>query len=309
MTGAELARRLEVDVRSVRNYIQTLIDLGIPVEAQRGRYGAYSLRPGYKLPPLIFTEDESLALILSLLIARGGGLATTTPAFEGVVAKIERVLPAATRSRIQAVEQTVALSSDTPIPIPSATALMTISAATQNGQRVRMRYCTPQGEISERLFDPYGVALHKGFWYSIGYCHLRKGERLFRMDRIVSVELTEQTFLMPVNYHALQAVQRALASVSRAWQIEVWLQASMAEAQRQMKIPAAFFQEDGNGVLFRVEVDDLPWIARALAGLDMPFVVKHPPELHDAIRDYAQTLISYADRSYIDITNDKAASS
>lgn len=65
MTGAELARRLEVEVRTIRNYIETLRDLGIPVEAERGRYGAYRLRPGYKLPPLIFTEDEALALMLS----------------------------------------------------------------------------------------------------------------------------------------------------------------------------------------------------------------------------------------------------
>src|SRR5690242_21772419 len=77
MTGAELARRLEVDLRTVRNYIQTLQDLGIPVEAERGRYGAYRLRPGYKLPPLLFTEDEALALTLSLIVARQAGLAAT----------------------------------------------------------------------------------------------------------------------------------------------------------------------------------------------------------------------------------------
>src|SRR5258708_36034181 len=83
MTGAELARRLEVIIRTVRDYIEMLADLGIPVEAERGRYGAYRLRPGCKLPPLIFTEDESLALTLTLLIALENGLATTDPAFEG----------------------------------------------------------------------------------------------------------------------------------------------------------------------------------------------------------------------------------
>src|SRR5579863_4789757 len=107
MTGAELARRLEVHIRTVREYVVMLQDLGIPVEAERGRYGAYRLRPGYKLPPLIFTEDESLALTLSLLLARENGLAQTSPAVESVLAKVERVLPQATRARIQAVEQTV----------------------------------------------------------------------------------------------------------------------------------------------------------------------------------------------------------
>src|SRR5260370_180810 len=72
LTGAELARRLEVDIPTVPNYVETLADMAIPVEAERGRYGAYRLRPGYNLPPLIFAEDESLALTLSLLLAREG---------------------------------------------------------------------------------------------------------------------------------------------------------------------------------------------------------------------------------------------
>lgn len=67
---AELARRLEEDIRTVRQYVETPRDLGIPVEAERGRYGAYRLRPGFKPLPLIFTEDEALAPTLSLLLAQ-----------------------------------------------------------------------------------------------------------------------------------------------------------------------------------------------------------------------------------------------
>src|SRR5947209_6400505 len=89
MSGPELARRLEVNIRTVRDYIAILVDLGIPVEAELGRYGAYRLRPGYKLPPLIFTEDEALALTLSLLVAREHGMTQTSPAFESVLAKVE----------------------------------------------------------------------------------------------------------------------------------------------------------------------------------------------------------------------------
>src|SRR5262245_49708749 len=156
MTGAELARRLEVDIRTVRNYIQTLSDLGIPVEAERGRYGAYRLRAGYKLPPLIFTEDEALALTLSLLVARESGVVTTTPAFEGVLAKVERVLPAATRARIQAVEQTVVFERGTATTAPSGLAVLALSSAIQSGRRVVLRYRSARGDLTERAFDPYG---------------------------------------------------------------------------------------------------------------------------------------------------------
>ena len=62
MGGPELARRLEVGERTVRRYVAMLQEMGVPVEAERGRYGAYVLRPGFKLPPMMFTDEEALAL-------------------------------------------------------------------------------------------------------------------------------------------------------------------------------------------------------------------------------------------------------
>src|SRR5260370_6218052 len=157
MTGPELARRLEVNVRTVRAYIEMLGDLGIPVEAERGRNGAYRLRPGFKLPPLIFTEDEALALTLSLLIGRENGLAQTTLSFEGALAKIERVLPASTRERIQAVGQTVVFENRSAHVAPALAAVMMLSSAVQSERSVILRYRSARGEVTERAFNPYGV--------------------------------------------------------------------------------------------------------------------------------------------------------
>src|SRR5262249_43642702 len=70
LSAAELARRLEVDGRTVRRYVTMLQDMGIPIQAVHGRYGGYRLRPGYKLPPLMFTAEEALAVALGLLAAR-----------------------------------------------------------------------------------------------------------------------------------------------------------------------------------------------------------------------------------------------
>jgi predicted DNA-binding transcriptional regulator YafY len=297
LTGAELARRLEVDIRTVRNYVETLVDLGIPVEAERGRYGAYRLRPGYKLPPLIFTEDESLALTLSLLLARENGLAQTSPAVESALAKIERVLPQATRTRIQAVEQTVIFERSSFHVAPSAAAVTVLSSAVQTGQCVRFQYRSARSEVTERVFDPHGVVYHAGLWYTIGYCHLRQGQRLFRLDRIQQVEVTNETFSPPVNFDALEAVQRALASVPRVWQTEVWLETTLEEVQRQTRFPKALFEEVDKGVILRVDVEDLPWMARFLAGLGVPLIIHHPPELRTFLRHYALTLANYAERT------------
>ena len=74
LSGAEIARELEVNRRTVRRYITMLQDLGIPIEATHGPYGGYRLRPGFKLPPLMLSDDEALAVTLSLIAAQRQGM-------------------------------------------------------------------------------------------------------------------------------------------------------------------------------------------------------------------------------------------
>src|ERR1700738_1241768 len=93
ITGPELAARLEMDVRTVRRYIAHLQDVGIPIEANIGRLGGYRLRPGFKLPPLIFTEAEATAIMLSLLASEWLQIEHSSQAIEGALAKVSRVLP------------------------------------------------------------------------------------------------------------------------------------------------------------------------------------------------------------------------
>ena len=155
MSGAEIARRLEVDRRTVRRYVTMLQDLGVPVEAERGRHGGYRLRPGYKLPPLMLTEEEALAVTLGLLVTRQVGLVAAAPAAEGALAKIERVLPLPVRERVRAVQETLGFTPLVSEPAPAASeALLTLGSASQAARRVRLRYRSWRGEETERSVDP-----------------------------------------------------------------------------------------------------------------------------------------------------------
>ena len=77
-TVAELAGRLGVDGRTVRRYVDHLLDLDVPVESVRGRYGGYRLAPGYRMPPLMLNDEEALAVLLGLVAGRRAGLMTAT---------------------------------------------------------------------------------------------------------------------------------------------------------------------------------------------------------------------------------------
>src|SRR5215216_7918544 len=137
MSGSELAKRLEVNVRTLRRYIIMLQDLSIPIEAERGRNGAYVLSPGFKLPPMMFTNEEALALTVGLISARRLNLADTDHAVESALAKLERVMPHDLKGRTRALTETITLDqnaeSSTP---PDEEVLSVISGAAQLQQRV-----------------------------------------------------------------------------------------------------------------------------------------------------------------------------
>jgi predicted DNA-binding transcriptional regulator YafY len=135
ISGAEIAERLGVSRRTARRYVERLRELGIPVEAERGRYGAYSLRPGFKLPPLMFTEEEALGLTLGLLAARGLGLSGVVPAVEGALAKVERVMPEALGERIRALEETVIPAITHPAELPAGEVVVTLATAVRGRRR------------------------------------------------------------------------------------------------------------------------------------------------------------------------------
>src|SRR6185437_4189920 len=112
-TAAELAERLGVDERTIRRYVEHLLDLEIPVESVRGRYGGYRLARGFRLPPLMLGDDEALAVLLGLLEGRRSGLAAAFgPAGETAAAKIRRVLPTRLGERLQAVLASVVFTGE-----------------------------------------------------------------------------------------------------------------------------------------------------------------------------------------------------
>ncbi|HET9927764.1 MAG TPA: HTH domain-containing protein, partial [Rubrobacter sp.] len=168
--GPELARRLEVGERTVRRYVAMLQEMGVPVEAERGRYGAYTLRPGFKLPPMMFTDEEALALALGLLSARRLGLSGAAPAVEGARAKLERVMPEELRGRVRTFEEVVVPAAAAPARLPAGEVVVTLSEAVRERKRVWMRYRAGDAGETRRVVDPYAVVQGDAFWYTFGYC-------------------------------------------------------------------------------------------------------------------------------------------
>ena len=298
MTGGELARRLEVDGRTVRRYVATLQEMGIPVEGERGRYGAYSLKRGYKMPPMMFTDEEALGLALSLLAARGLGLSGAAPAVEGALAKLQRVMPEALGARVRSLEEIVSISVAGPRTPARSEALLTLAGAAGERRTVRMRYRSGRSEETVRSVDPYGVLHGEGLWYAVGHCHLRGGLRLFRVDRVLGAEMLEETFVLPAGLDSPEAALRAYTSATRgAWSVEVLLQTGAEDARAQLPPMGITLEGTEGGTLLRCPTRNLGWMARVLTGLDCPFVVRRPEELREALQRRAEEISALAKRT------------
>jgi biotin operon repressor len=149
-TGTELAERLGVSARTVRNDVDKLRELGYPVLATRGPTGGYRLGAGAAMPPLLLDDEEAVAVAVGLRTAAGGAIAGIEDAALRALAKLEQVLPSRLRSRVGTLQSVI-----TPVPVPGAPlvepdVLTAIAAACRSRERLRFWYLSHDGTRSDR---------------------------------------------------------------------------------------------------------------------------------------------------------------
>lgn len=300
LSSKEIAERLEVDRRTVRRYVTMLQDLGIPIDAERGRYGGYHLRPGYKLPPLMLTNDEALAVNLGLMVTRRTGLGIASAAAESALAKISRVLPTHLRDHSQAIEQTVAIELPESEVVMRGEVMSALTEAALRTQRVKLNYRSWRNDDTEREFDPYGLAYLQTRWYAVGYCHLRQDLRMFRVDRVLDVTILPQDFDRPPDFDTLTYATHSLATMPGYWTVEAIVDLPLESAHQHVPPTKATLEEVHNGqVLVRFTTDNLDDAAHFLVGLRCRFTILTPPELRDSLRRLADRIMGIADEGEV----------
>lgn len=294
-TGPELAEELGVDRRTVRRDVAALQEIGIPVEGERGVGGGYRLRPGFRLPPLMLTDDEAAATTLGLVAARALGLGGAEHA-EAALAKIRRVLPDRVRARTAALEGALAFASPGGAgpPPPAVPTALALAEAIGRRRRVRVSYRSFDGAASERDLSPYGLVVHLGAWYVAAHDHAREALRTFRVDRIGAVEVGAAAAPPPEGFDAVEYVTSSLADMPWRHEVEVVLELPLPRARERVAPTLGRLEEEDGGTRLTLRADSLEWAASLLAGLGCAFRIRRPPELAAALRDVAERLVSAA---------------
>ncbi|WP_440961527.1 helix-turn-helix transcriptional regulator [Paenibacillus nitricinens] len=207
-TAGELAEALEISVRSVYRYIDALCISGVPVIADSGPGGGYSLPEHFIEAPLFFDSEEQRALLQASSFARGTGY-PYVEALDRALSKLKRYSNAQQLEQMERHENGIETIHS---PSPSLSHLIQeLELGAANGYTLQMEYRKGNGETkSSRAIDPYGLVLWKGQWYTVAYCHERHEIRSFRVDRIIELQRTEAMFARPADFSARDFLLKSL---------------------------------------------------------------------------------------------------
>ncbi len=298
ISGPAIAERLGVSTRTVRRYVATLQDMGIPVAPSPGRLGGYRLLPGFRLPPLMFSAEEAVGLAVALLATRATAYDDLPTAVSSAFGKIQRVLPTSLARQLDALQQVTRLPNQTSTGrrrFPDPAVLAGLARAALTRRRCSIRYHRAPGSESRRELDPYGLATVYGRWYVHGYCSLRQAPRTFRVDRISRVDAGVARFTPPEGVDVMVEVERSLA-LGRQWHVELVVDAA-AEDVRAVLPPqfAELRAVDSSTTRVLSSTSNLDWFAWRIGDLPFDVRVVSPPELRTSLRTAAASLLRVAD--------------
>ncbi len=289
LRALDLAEECDCSVRTVYRDIDALCQAGVPLAAMPGE--GYRLVPGYHLPPIAFTAEEAVQLLLGADLALSLGTAAQREAAKSAAAKVEAVLRPETREEVDRLRERIRVSNWTrhePSPF-----LPVLQQAVLQDRVLHLRYHSfGSGELTERKVEPYFLTYYANDWHIVGYCRTREAMRDFRAGRIQDAELLPEEFRR--REELFREPPDELAGVR---EVRVWLERAAVPWAREAAAYGFDREEpDGEGSVFVYQMRDrrrlLPWIlswgpsARVLS----------PDDLAQEVRRLAESLVqAYAE--------------
>jgi predicted DNA-binding transcriptional regulator YafY len=261
----DLAATFEVGKRTIYRDIQALCEAGVPVISTPGQ--GYALLEGYFLPPLRFTPDEALILLLGGDAMAQSFDAEYRAAAQSAGRKIAGALPEPLRDEVRSLQASIRFVADSTGGRPDDTGyLRQLRRAIVGRHSLRFRYYARQSQDgasteSTRTADPYGLVYVDGAWHLVAYCHLRQDIRHFRVERMAQLAVLPQTFTRPADF----TLEQRENNLSRTLVVRALFDSTVAYWVRESPsffAVAAEPLDDGLLVTLRVrhERDVLQWL-------------------------------------------------
>ncbi len=301
-TGAELAGRLGVGLRTTRRDIDRLRDLGYPVDATPGVAGGYRLGVGAALPPLLLDDDEAVAVAISLHTATTSSVAGLEESSFRALTKLQQTLPSRLRHRVTAFHATtIPLTGPGSRPDQVDPEVLTaVAAACRDQRRLRLRYPGRAG-VTTRDVEPHRLVHTPRRWYLLAWDADRSDWRTFRVDRVQGPLGPPGARFTPRRLPSDDVaayVSHSISSAPYRYQACILFHAPVAAvAQRSSPTAGRLEAVDQHTCILHTGSDSLDELALYVALKGFDFQVLDPPELVPALRALSDRLRQAADDS------------
>jgi len=284
-TSTELATRLGVSTRTIRNDVGRLRGLGYPVDARPGVAGGYRLGTGAALPPLLLDDEEAVAVAVGLRTAASGSIAGIEETSVRALAKLQQVLPSRLRRRVSAF-QAYALLIPSRGPQADPDVLTVIAGACRDHERLRFDYRAHSGAASRRSVEPYRLVNYQQRWYLVAWDTERHAWRTFRVDRIKPRTPAGPRFTpraLPPDREIAAQVARGVGEATWRYRARVIVHAPASHVRGRLPIPVEVESLGEDQCAFEPGADDPQLLALYLGMLDADFTIVDSPELVNAL--------------------------
>jgi predicted DNA-binding transcriptional regulator YafY len=283
-SAAEIAQHFEVSRRTIQRDIDALCEMGIPVVADLGVTGGYSLPADYSLPPLALTLHEALLLRLALSSLSQLSETPFKQERELLLAKVQTLLPRRENEHLDQFAHTLSLTVPSlPYPTPFLDQLL---ESAREQQWVSVTYRSENG-VSEQTLLPISLRTHGGLWYCEAYSYERQATRIYRVDRFLDVKAAP---LPPQLEHPLPVTSREHPSFPEIY-IHLTARGVLRLEHDPYLGPQLQRQDNGEGCLsLHWRPEEYDWLVRVLLSLGTDANVFAPVELRRRVQQEAQEI-------------------
>lgn len=202
VTAQQIADRFSISLRTVYRDVKALEESGVPVIGEAG--SGYSIMEGYRLPPVMFTQEEAAALLMGAKLAQQMTDGSVQQQFDNALYKVKAVLRTADKEYVEQLLPNIEVSvRQTVVDESQGKHLAALQKAIADKLVIFIRYQSGIDEVTERLVEPIGLWYYSNSWHLIGWCRLRNGYRDFRVSRMQRLQLKDELFTAR-SYESLQ---------------------------------------------------------------------------------------------------------
>ena len=293
ITAERLSEKLGVSERAARRYVGILREADIPIESARGPYGGYRVGRGLRLPPVTFSASEALGLVMAVLDGHHAAGDSGDPV-GSALGKLVRVLPEAVATQAEVVRRTAAAAPDHAAARPDPGTTFALVEACAQQRRVRLDYRSEAGSQWLREVEPWAVVVRHGRWYLL--CHLPEKDvdpvRAYRIDRVRSVAVLDQTFAPPAQLDPVGLLEDHLA-VGWEYAAEVTVHAPYETIGHLVPRSLGRLEAVDEGTCRLTGTTGNPfWYAEQLVRIPFAFEVVGGPELRHTVRVLGERMLA-----------------